>query len=577
MICVWKNCEGGSVKTAVLSLLVSGMVVLAAEPLARVGIITDTHVTPDIGSCRTLEKAFRLFKVHGVDMIVHCGDIADRHAEKAYENYRRTIRKVYPVNKPKEIFAFANHDILDVCGPEEAMTKAWPLLKKRLEIEHDYYSRHELAGYIFLTAPQIADWKTAEKMISTACRDTPGKPVFLVDHVPAADTTFDTKTWGYAATRQVYDKYPQVVQLSGHVHGTFRNEQNIWQGNFTVVNAGCTGQFWGGGLIGTPPPERRSDEAIILEIFKNRLVFRRFDLAAGEEYKKDEPWCVPIPFEPKNAPYSAERRKLLPAPEFAEGSRIAVTPDRIPCNSVRITFPDARTKNGDGVYIYRVSLSRRNAAGSWEDFSNFEVSGNYLTQTSGRRTGVIVISAGYFDAGKEYKIRIVPVNFFGREGMAAAGSFVMPEKTKWQVMFESADPMKDCPFMSDLTGGVPLKVENGFYRHEFWEARLLFPKGSWTGPAGTRFRFTVDLHMKQPSPEKQWTIVLRNPEPLSNANVRISTPAGDSGPQRYVIEFAKKKDFFDYYLLIREGRSGLIRFNYVKIEKEVPAKREKNS
>ena len=66
---------------------------------------------------------------------------------------------------------------------------------------------------------------------------------------------------------------------------------------------------------------------------------------------------------------------------------------------------------------------------------------------------------------------------------------------------------------------------------------------------------------------KRWTLCLRNPKPLTNANNRISTEGGDSGVQRYVITFSKAKDFFNYYLLIREGRKGKIRFDYVKIER----------
>ena len=74
------------------------------------------------------------------------------------------------------------------------------------------------------------------------------------------------------------------------------------------------------------------------------------------------------------------------------------------------------------------------------------------------------------------------------------------------------------------------------------------------------------MQMKQ-SGERTWTVVLRNPVPLENANARIATPSGNSGVQRYVIEFAKRKDFHKFYLLIREGAPGEIRFNYVKIER----------
>ena len=95
---------------------------------------------------------------------------------------------------------------------------------------------------------------------------------------------------------------------------------------------------------------------------------------------------------------------------------------------------------------------------------------------------------------------------------------------------------------------------------------MFFPKGVWDGPAGTKFRFTIDMRMIQPG-GGQWTLVLRNPTPLQNANQRIATPKGDSGLQRYVIEFEKPKAEYDYYFLVREGTPGKIRFERVEIEK----------
>jgi hypothetical protein len=65
----------------------------------------------------------------------------------------------------------------------------------------------------------------------------------------------------------------------------------------------------------------------------------------------------------------------------------------------------------------------------------------------------------------------------------------------------------------------------------------------------------------------QWTLVLRNPKPLTNANQRIATPKGDSGLQRHVIELEKPKAEYDYYFLVREGTPGKIRFEHVSIER----------
>ena len=135
------------------------------------------------------------------------------------------------------------------------------------------------------------------------------------------------------------------------------------------------------------------------------------------------------------------------------------------------------------------------------------------------------------------------------------------------LVWKSDNPMEDCPFLTGLKDGERLKkLEDGFYEHSKHQARLVFPKGVWDGPAGTKFRFTVDLRMVQPG-GGQWTLVLRNPTPLKNANPRIATPKGNSGLQRYVIEFEKPKAEFDYYFLVREGTPGKIRFEYVSIER----------
>ena len=97
-------------------------------------------------------------------------------------------------------------------------------------------------------------------------------------------------------------------------------------------------------------------------------------------------------------------------------------------------------------------------------------------------------------------------------------------------------------------------------------SRLIFPDNVWDGKKGTKFRFIIDMHMKQ-SDTHSWTLVLRNPTPMRNANSRLQTPTGDSGIFRHVIEMTKQEDAYKYYLLIREGKPGKIRFHYVRIER----------
>ena len=155
---------------------------------------------------------------------------------------------------------------------------------------------------------------------------------------------------------------------------------------------------------------------------------------------------------------------------------------------------------------------------------------------------------------------------YGKKGTSLAVEFTAPEFARHTIVFESKNPMKELEFKSGLAGGKPFALDkDGFYIHDDYNGRLIFPENVWAGKRKTRFRFTVDMHLKQGA--DAWSVVLRNPKPLKNANSRIATESGNPGVQRFVIEFNKSNKNFNYYLLIREGMLGKIRFDYVKIER----------
>ena len=543
-------------------LLFSAFVISAAEPVLRVGIITDTHVNPKKSSCKVLKEALTLFKNHKVDMVINTGDIADHYYEQGYRHYRDTVNEVFAdvKDKPQEIFVYANHDWID--RKNEPFIDVFKDVKKHLGIPHDPYDVITLKGYTFVVVPQFMDIARYEAMVSKAVKDSPGKPVFVIDHTPAGSTVYNSVTWGDARRTRMLSKYPQAVQISGHVHGTLTNELNIWQGAFTAVNAGCLGR-WGGALIGNEPEMKISDMALILEVYPEKLVFRRFFSTTKEEFSADEPWVVPLPFDPETAPYNpAYRKKVSTTPEFPEKSAVSVSQNT---SEMEFVFPRAIHKNG--VFNYKTEIFCKNG-NKWQKWARRDVMGDFMLPENRRPENVkISYNIGYFDAGKEYKAVITPLNFFGKAGKAVSAEFSIKEKKADTVVFESRNPAADCKFMSGLAGGTPFELDkNGFFIHDKRDGRLEFPAGVWAGKRGTRFRFTVDMHLVQ-SRSKQWTLVLRNPVPLKNANYRIATAPGNSGMQRYVIEFTKPRDNFYYYFLIREGNKGKIKFDYVKIEK----------
>jgi hypothetical protein len=271
---------------------------------------------------------------------------------------------------------------------------------------------------------------------------------------------------------------------------------------------------------------------------------------------------VPLPFNPATAPYrfnSAAKREAVP--QFKPGAKVSLSADSAPARSVTVSFPQAEATYG--VYMYKIEVFDGESGGLVARQDQF---GSFWMRPEERPPHMeCVLSAAYFDAGCRRTVSVTPMNCFGVCGDAIKGELTL-DSVAGVPVWESADIAKDCVFRRYLKDGEIKRPKDGWYEMHPGDNRLELPKGVWDAPAGTRFRFTVDMESETFTP-RPWTIVLRHPEPVENANTRIYTAAGKTPKHRVVIEFAKRKADRNYYLLVREGGPGRIRFHKVKIEK----------
>ena len=481
-----------------------------------IGFMTDTHVGPTRESCASIEGAYRVFKREGCEVIVNAGDIADRFCPDGYRIYREIADAAFPdpTSRPKEIFVYANHDTGGFPRrPGEDRSVAFPEVRRLLGIRHDLYDRIEHKGYTFLVVPETLDYKRYEEMISEACAENPGRRVFLCDHRPGGGTTPMSATFGDldGRRRPILDKYPQIVALNGHVHGSIRDPRQIWRGTYSCVNAGCL-QSWHGNYFGIAPTPKREYGVFVIDVYPSKLEFRRFDVRTGE------------PFEPE--PMEATER-------------------------------------------VRGELWRRDANGEWAVFAVKDVEYPYFLPPE-ERTPVerVAFHPACFDEGVSYRITLTPIDFAGRRGITRViEEGVGKAASGGEAVFESDNPMDEMPFVYGLDGGEPVARDaDGFYSFSGDDARLVFPKGTWDGPAGTRFRYVLDVAMEQGN-ERSWSMTMRNPTPLTNGHSRLFTMNGRQGTLRYAVDFTKADADFDFYLLFREGPPGRIRFDRIRVER----------
>ena len=556
------------------------------KPLFRVGWISDTHTGPTRASFGLVEKAMKLFREQNVDAVINNGDISDHYYPTGYPIYRQVMDESFAglAKRPLEIYAWAWHDVYEWNGPRvresnEAQRKAcYADVAKRLGIRHGMADRFDVNGFIFIVFPQWTNdaewhgkkgWEAYELILQEAERDCGGKPIFVVDHVPPSATVANSITWGDAGKRGFYAKHPGIISLSGHTHGSLRDENQIWQGEFTAVNAACL-QVWEGDSAGISEPSKRSYGAIVIEGFKDRIVFRRFDVRDGMEYRKWNPWIVPWPFDPKTAPYSFERRaKTTPVPAFAADAKVVARADE-PFTGFTLALPPVAS-GADLAYRYRVSVAERTADG-WRGFKTVEKYTQFYLRPSERQREVqLPLSAGYFTGGRRYRFEVAPVNFFGVAGKPVFGEATAPEVKPAKVLWKSENPMEELAFVygdDGTDGGKPVAKRDGWYEDTGAMARLVVPEKAWKAPTGTKLRFTVDLETVQAEDlaARTYNVSLMRFKPsLESACGRIKTLHGASGVQRYVVEFTKGKDV-PFHFIVREGLAGKVKFHAVKVE-----------
>ena len=491
------------------------------EKALTIGFMTDTHVLQTRESCARVEGAYKVFKREGCDVIVNAGDIADWFYPKGYKHYRDIANETYPDPnaRPQEIFVYANHDTLHYPRkPGETKWDAFPHVKKLLQIPNDPWDVVKVKGYTFVVVPQSLDYDRYEKTIAEACAANPGKHVFLCDHLPGGGTTVLSSVWGDSRRRKVLNKYPQVVALTGHIHGSLRDPRQVWHGEYTCVNGGCL-QAWHGDYFGISPSSKREYGVFVIDVYPSKLVFRRYDVRTGEAFD-------PEPM--------------------------------------------------DAVERVRGELWRKDAAGEWRVFAVKDVEYPFYLPPSERKpVESVEFHPACFDEGVPYRITLTPLDFNGRRGETrVVEEGVGRACPGGEVVYKSDDPMHEMQFMYGLEGGDPVPVKDGFYDYSGRNARLVFPKSTWDGPAGTRFRYVLDMTTEQ-GERRSWSMTMRNPKPVSNGHNRLYTMPGKQGSMRYVAELKKSYANYDYYLLFREGPAGRVRFDRVRVERlDVPGKRQ---
>lgn len=390
----------------------------------RFGFITDTHINASGSNLERVRGAFTLFKTNDVDLVVHAGDLANAHYPAAYTALSNLFDEVFAASKPRFIAVVGNHDTQMELGSLTQLDAAEETLALA-GVENTHTDVRTVNGYTFLTMPYaigntaqgFLSWAEYEAAVSNACEQAgAGRPVFVVEHEPPQDTIYNSHNWGYPQSKEILARYPQVVELSGHVHGSLHSDLFLWQGGFTVLNAACLSN-WQGLLKGVAAPGGQNKEvydALIVDVEDARIVVRRHDVLTGEEIDPDHRWEFPLPFAAATAPYNYEARVAAEvAPAFGADDVLTITPGAT-CRSFTLDFPEVATN----ALTYWITVESWNGS-AWTTNLEQEVFGEFWKQTAAR-TGHARVSVAddAFEPCTDYRVSVQPVGQYGTRGAA---------------------------------------------------------------------------------------------------------------------------------------------------------------
>ncbi|MDD3590912.1 MAG: metallophosphoesterase [Thermoguttaceae bacterium] len=257
------------------------------------------------------------------------------------------------------------------------------------------------------------DWYAQE--LDKARADDSGKPVFTFQHYHITPTVYGSRgedNWGTVDLFETLQKYPRVVNFSGHSHYPINDPRSAWQGRFSAFGTGTLSYFEMGGEGGKfnkfPPGYDRAAQLFVVEVRKdNTVVLKPYDLITETFF--DVVYVV-NPGNIDKYSYTDERYKTSVPPTWLEGSKAACVD--VNSDFATLTFPQASCP--DVVHSYRITLEKE-TGGAWEEFSTQYFWSEYYFQDQPEEMRVELDAA----SDSTFRAKIVVLNPFFKESEKA--------------------------------------------------------------------------------------------------------------------------------------------------------------
>lgn len=226
-------------------------------PVIRFAVCSDIHLDGD----ENQKNAIRLREMFddlysysessnthkSLDAVLVAGDFTGKGDAAEYEIFKKIINNSKR-DKTELLCVLGNHEFIKYRDKDASV--GYDIYKKFINEEIDIHK--VINGYHFIGVSYDIDGKKftdkiawLKKQLEEARKDNPDKPIFVFQHPHPFATVYGSINWGDTAIRKALNKFPEVIDFSGHSHYAPSDPRSVWQGRFTAVGCGSLSAFMG--------------------------------------------------------------------------------------------------------------------------------------------------------------------------------------------------------------------------------------------------------------------------------------------------------------------------------------------
>lgn len=271
----------------------------------KVGVISDSQLPPFSGRKESTFKnnlyiALKELKKQGCNMIIFAGDIGNLSSRYALKTYKEALDSVFGYDKIITQTIMGNHDYY---SPFRTAGMCRKLFKG--VFSQSPFTHYAVNGFHFIGASPDCSSMTdgyskmlpwLKEQIEQAASDSKTKPIFVTTHNSALNTVYGSDDWGDKGIYDLFKNYPNIVNLSGHLHYSLLDERSFHQKDYITIGTQSVSytEMEKGKENGSVPPNAYfTPMGYIFDFSEKDIAVRRINFKTAKEEKTEKQWHIP--------------------------------------------------------------------------------------------------------------------------------------------------------------------------------------------------------------------------------------------------------------------------------------------